>query len=309
MTKQIPIQLQAHYNGYATTTCTITRIRNKQGLLFGLTDTDHSFVYDAAPPSPGMPGDDFGPMLHRADNGGVSMSKTEAAADLTVNNAEMTTIISDELTPEKLLSGILDSAEVYIYRVNFMDLSQGHELVDYGFADAARMEGQQVIIAFRSQSDLLKEPQILLWSKTCGHEFGGPKCPKELVWIEGEVTAVDGDEPARIFGSDIVAADDFYRPGVVHMLTGANAGREMEVYQNTGGTFALSLDFDNDIQIGDLFKVRQHCTKVYDDDEHGCLYWWGAADRNLYHGGCPDIPTGDGGSSMVPGNGLSSDDD
>ena len=307
MSKQIPIQLQGHYDGYATTTCTITRIRNRDGLLFGLTDADHNINYNAAP-GVDMVGDNYGMMLHRADNGGVSISKTEAAADLTVNNAEMIALLSDELTPEKLMAGLLDSAEVYVYRINYMDLSQGHELVDFGYADAARMEGQQVIVAFRSMSDLLKEPQIVLFSKTCDHEFGGPKCPKEFIWVEGEITAVDVDEPTRIFGSDITADDDFYKFGVVHFLDGENAGREMEIDQNTGGSFALSLDMDRPINIGDTFKVRKHCTKVYDDAESGCLYHWGAADRNLYFGGFPDIPSADGGSSMVPGNGLVSDD-
>lgn len=307
--KQIPIQLQAHYEGYATTTCTITRFKTRDGQLIGLTDADHTIDYDAAPAGPDEPGDDYGMMSHKSDNGGISLSNTEAAADLMVGNAEMTTILSDEITPEKLLAGMLDGAEVHIYRINYMDLSQGHELVDFGYADAARMEGKQVVVAFRSMSDLLKEPQAVLWSKSCDHEFGGPKCPKEFVWVEGTVLVPDVDEPARVFTSTISASDDFYRPGVVKMTSGANIGREMEVAENVGGTFALSLDFDYDLAPGDTFEVRQHCSKVYDDAEHGCLYWWGVVDRNLYHGGCPDIPTGDGGSSMVPGNGLVSDDD
>lgn len=307
--KQIPIDLQEHYDGYATTTCHLIRIRNKDALIFALTDADHDIAYDAAPRGTGQPGDNYGLLNHLSDNGGASLSKTEAAADLSVGNAEIVTVPSNILTPEALMTGLLDSAEVYIYRINYMRPEDGHELLEYGFADVAVMGKGVARIAFRSQSDLLKEPQVVLWSKTCDHEFGGPKCPKAFVWTEGTITAVDVDEPARIFGSTISATDDFYRPGVVHVLTGANAGQEMEIDQNTGGTFALSLDLTNDFQIGDRFKVRQHCTKVYGDAEHGCLYWWGPSERNLYHGGCPDIPTADGGSSMVPGNGLVADDD
>lgn len=309
MSKQIDIALQDHYDGYATTTCILTRIKCKDGTLIGLTDADHPIAYDAAPSAPGKPGDDYGMILHRSDYGGVTMSNTESAADLTVGNAEMTTIVSDEITPEKLLAGMLDSAEVYVYRVNYMDLSQGHELVDFGYADAARIEGKMVIVAFRSMTDLLKEPELVTWTKSCPLEFGGPKCPKELVWASATILAVDDEEPARIFLTDLAPADDFYWPGVVRVTSGANIGREMEIAQNEGVTFALSLDMDYPFEPGDEVEVRQHCSKVYDDADHGCLYWWGAAGRNLYYGGFPDIPTADGGSSMIPGNGITSDDD
>lgn len=308
MSKQIPILLQDQYDGYAATTCMLVRIRRTDGQKYGLTDLDVPIDYNAAPAGPGMPGDDFGMMTHVADNGGVSISKTEAAADLGVTNAELTVVPSDAITPEDALAGKFTAAEVYIYRVNFMDLSAGHELVDFGYGDVSQIVGNQVVIAFRSMSDLLKEPQVVQWSKTCDHEFGGPFCPKTLVWTTGTVTGVDTDEPARLIGTSVSAADEFYTGGVIHVLSGANIGREMEIDQSTGGTLQLAIDLDRPFQIGDQIKVRQHCNKVYDDASHGCLYHWGVVDRNKYFGGCPDIPTGDGGSSMIPGNGLSSDD-
>lgn len=307
--KQIPIQLQGHYDGYATTTCLLIRIRRTDGQTYGLTDADHDISYNAAPPGEGLPGDDFGLMNHVSANGGGSMSKLEAAADLSVNNGEILTVPNEDITTRMLMNGDFDGAEVYIYRINYMDLTQGHELVDYGLADAARISDSKGVLAFRSQSDLLKEPQSELWSKGCDHRLGGPFCPKEFVWAEGTVTAVSGSEGTRIFSVSFSPADDFYKFGVAQFLDGDNAGREMEIDQNIGSTIVLSLDMDMAIQVGDGVKLRQDCSKVYDDDEHGCLYHWGAADRNLYYGGCPDIPTADGGSSMIPGNGLSRDDD
>lgn len=310
MSKQIPIQLQSHYDGYATTTCQLVRILRKDGVAYGLTDADHDIRYNAAPASPGAPGDDIGELLHLSGSFGANVSKLEAASDLSVNNGEILMVPNEDITTEMVMNGDFDGAQVWIYRVNYMDLSQGHELVDYGLADVANINGGKSILAFRSQSDLLKEPEAVLWSKTCDITFGDPeKCPKAFDWVTGTVTAVDADEPDRIFGSSISPANDYYKFGVIHFLSGPNAGEEMEVDQNTGGSFALALPLRRSLSAGDTFKIRQSCNKVYNDPSFGCLYHWGAVERNTYFGGHPDIPSGDSGSSMVPGNGLTRDDD
>lgn len=308
MSKSIPITLQEDYSGYALTVCHITRIRTKDGQLFGFTDLDVPLDYDAAPFIDGegneIPGDDFGMMTHIAENGGITLSKIESSCDLTVNNGELKTVPDDVITPEKMLAGLLDSAEVYVYRVNYMDLSRGHELLHYGFGDTARVSENVAYTGFRSMSDRLKETEIELWSKTCPHKFGGPKCPKTLVWVAGEVTGVDYDEPTRIFGGDFAPADNFYKFGILLWKTGDNAGKEYDVERNQAGTIVLLIDTEFAVQIGDEYDIRQDCSKVYDDGQWGCLYHWGPADRNLYTGACPDIPTADGGSSMVPGNNM-----
>ena len=312
MSKSIPITLQEDYDGHALTHWHIVRIRTKDGQLFGFTDGDVPIEYDAAPfvdaDDNQIPGDDFGLMTHVAENGGITLSKVESTSDLTVNNGELKTVPNDDtITPEKMLAGLLDSAEVYVYRINFMDLSRGHELLHYGYGDTARMSDMQAVTAFRSMSDRLKETEIELWSKTCPSGFGGPKCPKELVWIDVQVTGVDVDEPTRIFGVDATPDDGFYKYGIARWVDGDNAPREYDVERNVGGTIALLLDMDFKAKVGDLLQLRQDCSKVYDDDEHGCLYHWGAVERNLYHRGCPDIPSADGGASMIPGNNMEHD--
>lgn len=315
MKKKINIKLQEDYAGHVLHDALLMRIRTKTGQLFGFTNVDFPIDYDAAPyvdtDDESIPGDDFGMLTHVSDNGGFSMSKTELAANLAVNNAELQLVPNDDtLTPEKLLAGLFESAEVYIYRVNYLDLSRGHELVNYGYGDTVRVSDNVTFTAFRSMSDKLKEPEVELWSKTCPHTFGGPKCPKDFVWVAGEVTAVDLDEPTRLFGTDITGLDDdFYRFGMVKWKTGDNAGKECELDQNTGNTFGTMLDMEFAAQVGDTFDVRQDCSKVYDDDKWGCLYHWGEEERNLWYGGCPDIPSGDGGTSMVPGAGMERHDD
>lgn len=302
MEKGIPLALQETYDSPAVTDCLLVRIMTKDGRLFGLTDLDVNVYYDPAAYDPFDTGDDWGPAWHYADNGGVAMSRLEQAADMSVDNAEFTILPGDDsVTEEELLAGLFDLAEVRIYRVNYRSLGDGHELVAAGQMGNTEVSENFGKVEFRSMTDLLKQPEADLYTIPCKHIFGGPKCPKPYDWTAGTVTAVDPTDAMRVFADSALTPDNnFYVPGVVEWLTGANAGIQMEIDQNTAGTFALSLGMPSAIQIGDTFRVRQDCSKIWDDAERGCLYHWGT-DRNIYFGGFPDIPVADGGSSMVPG--------
>lgn len=301
--KSIPIQLQSHYDGDALTVCLLTRIKCKDGSLYGFTDLDVNVEYDPAAYDPGGTGDDWGPLDHTADTGGFSLARLEAAADLSVDNSELKFLPgTGTISAEEILSGKFDMADVRIYRVNYADLSQGHECVAVGQLGNARVAENFAYLEYRSLTDLLKQPEADLFSIPCPYVFGvSPECPKSYTWTSGTVTAVDPTDSQRIFGdSALTPANDFYVPGVVEWLTGDNAGSQDDIDQNTAGTFALSLPSKFPIQIGDTFRVRQDCSKLWDDAEHGCLYHWGA-DRYKYFGGFPDIPVADGGNAMVPG--------
>ncbi len=299
MPKSIPAVLLDHYQQDATTYCLLTRIRATDGTLYGFTDLDSNVEYDPATVDPFGTGDDWGPLDHVADNGGFSAARLDSAADLTTDNTELEIVPEESgITARRLLAGLFDSAQVRIYRVNYMDLSMGHELVAAGLLDTARVSKNRGYHGFRSLSDLLKEPEYLAWKKTCPHVFGGAHCPKPFVWVSGAV--VSSSDSGSFVGDD-GTADHTYKPGVVQFLTGDNAGKEMDVRDNVGGLVSLALDMPFPIAVGDTYKIREDCSKVYDDADHGCLHHWGAADRNLYFGGQPYIPTADGGKSMIPG--------
>ena len=300
--KFIPPRLQDHYDGDALTVCLLTRILCKDGTLYGYTDLDVGVYYDPATYDPGGTGDDWGPLEHTADTGGFSLARLEAAADLSVDNSELKFLPgTGGITAEQILSGLFDLADVRIYRVNYMDLTMGHECVAVGQMGNARVAENFAYVEYRSLTDLLKQPEVDLFTITCPHVFGSAECPHELVWTNGTVTAVDPTDSQRIFGdTGLTPEDDFYVPGVVEWLTGANAGSQDDIDQNTAGTFALSLPSKFPIQIGDTFRVRQDCSKVWGDADRGCLYHWGD-DRFKWFGGFPDIPVADGGNAMVPG--------
>lgn len=300
--KFIPPQLAEHYKSSAVTVTHIMRIRTKSGHVYGFTDLDVGLRYDPSAYDPGGTGDDWGDIEHAALNGGFSLSRLEGAADLSTDNAEVSILPGDDsITPQQLMAGFLDSADVRVYRLNYMDTSMGHECIGVGKLGNARVSENTGFLEFLSLVNQLKQPEAELQTIPCRHVFGGPNCPKAFTWTDGEVSAVDGDEPHRIFAdSNLTPADDEFVPGVVEWLTGDNAGLQMDVEQNTAGTFALALPMGYTIKIGDTFRVRPDCTKLWGDAAKGCLFHWDA-DRYRYFGGFPHIPVADGGAAMIPG--------
>lgn len=107
--------------------------------------------------------------------------------------------------------------------------------------------------------------------------------------------------PARASGEIMTWAgtlpiypDGFFTPGVVHWLTGANAGRENEVesYAAATGEVTLVIPTDEPIEPGDTFKIRQ-------DTDHS----WARAITNgnqLNFRGEPFIPRANGTDLQAP---------
>jgi uncharacterized phage protein (TIGR02218 family) len=301
MRKFIPPPLAEHYRSPAVTVTHIMRIRTKTGHVYGFTDLDVNIRYDPSIYDPGNTGDDWGMVDHMALNGGFALSRMDLAANLSVDNAEMSILPGDaSITPQQLMSGFLESADVRIYRINYTDTSMGHECIAVGKLGNSRISENQGFLEFLSLTSQLKQPEAELQTIQCRHIFGGPGCPKPYTWFDFEVTAVDGDQPHRIFATDIAPANDFFVPGVLEWVTGDNAGLDMDVEQNTAGTFALMLPMGYQVRIGDTGRVRQDCTKLWGDANKGCLYHWGD-DRYRYFGGFPDIPVADAGSGALPG--------
>ena len=296
--KSIPVALQSHLDGDATTLCLLTRIACKDGTVIGFADLDVDIAYD----------DGDGTVTYEAENGGLAPQRLQASSDLTVDNTELQGWVSSSgITEAQIRAGLFDYAQVRIYRVNYMDTSQGHEIVATGTAGETVFSANGWKTEFRSLVQQLRQPISKLYSLTCRAKFGDAQCGKSFTWVSGTVTSV-GTETDRMFDSGVSGADDLYNLGVVEWLTGDNAGGQMEVDDFGSGEFVLSLAMPYAIQVGDTFRVRKDCNKEWDDASNGCLFHW-AVDRALHFRGEPHIPVADGGASMIPGTEIGSDDE
>jgi uncharacterized phage protein (TIGR02218 family) len=80
----------------------------------------------------------------------------------------------------------------------------------------------------------------------------------------GVVGRFDGKASwSSVSGDFYSLSDGYFVPGVVHWLTGANAGRENEVesYDNTTLGVSLVIPTYSTIQPGDTFNIRRDCDK------------------------------------------------
>lgn len=292
--KSIPIALQTHYNGDATTTCYLLRILTKSGVLLGFASLDADVTYNPATVDPYGTGDAWGVAVHRADNG-FTPERMQESADLTVDNTDLRGWVSDSgVTEAQIRAGLFDYAAVRLYRVNYLDLSAGHELVAAGTLGETKFSAHSWKTEFRSLTQQLKQPICKVYSRTCRAKFDDAKCGKAFTWVSGTVTSIDGTEPDRIFtATALTQADGYFVPGVVEWLTGANAGAQMEVDAFTSGVVTLTLPLAYPIAAGDTFRIRQDCDKTFAmcKERH--------ANTLKFRG--EHLTPSDGGQSMVPG--------
>lgn len=303
--KNIPVALKNHLALDATTWCLLCRIKCKDGTVLGFTNLDTAVDYD----------DGRGSVSYRADNGGFMPERYSATADLSVDNTDLTGWISDSgITIQQIRAGIFDYARIDIYRVNYMDLSNGHEVMARGSLGQTQYGKTSWRNEFRSLTQQLKQTISLLYSLTCRAKFGSQPlgtvgeqptekyyCGVIWTWVEGAVTAVGAEPDLSFTDTSATEDDDWYQPGVIQWLTGDNAGMESDIDSFADGTFGLLVPTPSLIQVGDTYRSRQDCNKI-------------ALSRNGMRGDCKDkhnnlqkfrgehlIPIEDAGASLVPG--------
>jgi uncharacterized phage protein (TIGR02218 family) len=302
MTRQVPPLLQAHLDQAATTTTRLLKITLRTGFTYGLSMLDADVVYD----------DGTGSLVYTATNG-FDASTFSSDLGFSVANAEAFALISDAVpgvTLEMVEAGEFDDAQWVCYLVNFRDLAQGHVILDAGDLGEVRARfGMIWMPELLSYIMRLRQPVGSVWSRRCRAIFGSPAdsqtgCGVDLapLWVNGEVVSV-GAETNRLFEGDEVTADSppgfVPMPGFVQFLTGANAGREFAVEEIDGEEVTLSEPTNYAIEIGDTYRIRPDCGKLY---EQNCIGQW---NNGPNFKGEPLIPVGDAVSAQAPGAQLS----
>lgn len=301
--KTIPIALQAHKDRPDTKLAYLIKITPVVGVtpapVFGVTSNSADIVYD----------DGTGALTYHASNG-ADLSNLSLSLDLGVDNAEITSLLSEfdigTITEADVQAGKLDYAEFVTYRVNWANLGDGHEIVQSGtLGEATTVDGLSVTVEARSLSQQMRRQIVEGDSITCRAVFGSMAgdpgvrfpCNFDTTAEWGNVT-VDGVgvEPDLQFSvSGLAVADGFLSPGIVQWLTGANAGRTHEIETQMGSTITLVHPANFDVAVGDTARVRRDCAKRYVED---CINRFN--NRPNFRGE-PLIPLGEEGSSQASG--------
>lgn len=265
--KSIPIDLVDHKTGGATTLCYIQRVGPlPDGSYLAFTSLSHDIEADP---------DGSGTLVYRASTG-MQVSEFAATSGLEVDNGETESLIAaypvPGITEAMVDSGALDGVEYWIWQINFADPSQGAEVMANGPIGEVRiLEGGQVTWENRSWSQLLKQNSICERdSLTCRvRQFGSQPdderfpCMYDATgeWVTGAVSAVGAEAVREFWSDDLGQADDYFAPGLVRWLTGANAGMTREVEAFAGGYVSLGFTARHPIAVDDTFEIRRDCTR------------------------------------------------
>lgn len=258
--KQIPILLKSHLQQTVTTYCFLVKIECKgsyEGRVIGFTNLDDSITYD----------DGEVTVTYVATNG-FTPSALESDSEMNVDNAQLTGWVNNTgVTEEEILSGIFDYAKVTIYRVNYMELSMGHEVVGYGTCGETKFTDQSWSTEWRSIAQQAKQVIGQIYSLTCRAKFGDERCKMPFIWTTATVSGEATRNRAEFFADAIAQPEGYYDGGVVEWLTGPNAGAQMEVDEfadtGSGRAIRLILPMPYPIEAGHTFMIRRDCDKHF----------------------------------------------
>lgn len=302
MARTIPSQLLTHLESRITTTALLLKIIPKRDGVptLGFANIDQDLLYD-------MNNGD-GALLYYAHQG-LDLSALQAFADASVDNAEGAGLYPEDgvgLTELAVRSGDYAFAGYVAMLVNYNDLTAGrHTIIDTGsLGEMYSEDDAEFRLELRSLADKLRASIVSLTSVTCRCVFGSqPSETNEYCGVDAEALFIDVTVDSALsearFGfqaNALTQADGHFRQGLARFMTGANAGREVEVEDSwSTGHVTFRFPADRPVAPGDQLKIRIGCRKRFLED---CI---GVHNNRRNFRGEPYMPIADVDAMLVPG--------
>lgn len=313
MGRQIPLLLQDHLDGDATTTCLILRIDPRQPNVpgYGVTTLDVDVTYN----------DGDGLRLYSAAVG-AQPTVLQSNSSLSVDNAESNSLMPEfdvPISEADIRAGSYDFARFKLMMIDYKNPAS-HVTLQEGTLGQVTINdtGLSFVNELRGLSAELKQSICEKDSLTCRAIFGSQPesdssgAPTErfpcgvdaqALLVSGTVTSVGLENTLTFTVGGFTMSEDELNPGMTFWVTGLNAGRSYEIDTNTaGGEITLAHETAWPIQVGDQLMYRVDCNKQARDTVKGCkaTIRWGALWIRHFRGE-PDIPIGDAGAMETPG--------
>jgi uncharacterized phage protein (TIGR02218 family) len=242
--------LNTHLAGEELTLATCWRIQRQDGVVKAFTDHDRDLVVSG--------------VTYKAASG-YTRSAIATGSELAVDNLTVEGLLdSAELTAEDLRAGAYDHASFEICWVNWANPAGGILKLRTGWLGEVRETRGQFAVELRGLLQAYSRHLGQLYTPSCRADFGDARCGLDLtpLTITGSVTGTGGD---RLSWTDTARTEPnaWFEGGLVTWLSGANAGRAMEVKYYTLSTQILTLYLPTPyaIQIGDTYELSPGCDK------------------------------------------------
>lgn len=253
----IPGALAAHLATGATTVARAFSVTRTDGTVMGFTDHDRDLVFDS--------------VTFKAESGLTAKAFVQATG-LAVDNSEvMGALTSAALTESDILSGRYDGAEVRVWQVNWVDVTERALLFRGTIGDVTRTGGS-FTAELRGLADALNTPQGRIYHARCGAVLGDSACRFGLgqagYFADRPVEVVEN--ALRFTFADFTGFEDrWFEKGKVTVLSGASTGLAGVVKNDrltgaTGRVIELWQSLRNVIASGDMIRIEAGCDKGAD---------------------------------------------
>lgn len=284
--KIISSGLSTHLKSEVTTLCTCWRVVRKDGQVFGFTDHDQDLLIEG--------------VLYESETG-YNRTAIQSDRSFGVDNLDVKGYInSDRITEHDLRNGLFNRAEVYIFAVNWADITQGVLKLRRGwFGEVVVSDNGEFETEIRGLNQALAHSFMESFSPECRADFCDTRCKLNIADYEHEGTVFAAisrlqfrastlpDVPSS--GSSSLGAHRFWRiRSIVAPHPEDICGfAEIEFYDqndaeiNGGSTEASTQNQNNIIDsiFGDTFKAKfardgNHRSSWRCDPGDGQFAWW-----------------------------------
>lgn len=252
MPRLIPSPLQNHLSSGTTTMCWCYKVVRADNISMGFTDHDKNLMFDG---------------VNYEALSGFTGSELHESLGLSVDNLDVHgSITSDRIKEVDILNGLYDDANIYIYRVNWADVSQ-RILMKRGTLGELTRSNTMFKAEVRGLSHYLNQPNGRLYQFNCDVDLGSSKCGVNLSGYTstGTISAVLESRLITVTGAITSAITDFYTRGKLTWTSGNNIGKSIEVkyHSKIGGICNLEIwqSTVHPMLVGDTFSIHAGCDK------------------------------------------------
>lgn len=252
--KKISPELAAHLAGEVITLATCWKLTRRDTTVYGFTDHDRDLSIDG--------------LTYKAASG-FTPSAIENNSALSVDNMDMEGVLTNsDISEPDILAGKYDFAEIEIFQVNYMDLTQGALKLRRGWLGEVSLQKNQFVAEVRGLTQRLSQTIGEFFSPSCRATLGDNRCKVNLGdhTVTGSVTTATSNQ--EFIDSACSESTDIFSFGVLTFTGGPNSGLSIEVKEyrklsgSGGGKLVLALPMPFSIAVGNSYSLSKGCDKT-----------------------------------------------
>ena len=247
--KPISLSLKAHLSQEVTSLATCWKLSRRDGVVLGFTSHSQDVIYDET--------------TYKATTG-FTPSSVKSHSGLAIDQLEVEAVIeSGEIEEADIHAGLYDFAEIEIFMLNYLNVSDGSLILRRGWLGEIHYNSHFFTAEVRGLTQKLSQNIGELYSPRCRASFADERCGLNAEDYQ-TVSSVESVNSQREFADSTLIADDgYYNYGLVTFTTGNNAGLSMEVMRYQSNIVELMLPMPYSFSSGDSYVITAGCDKRF----------------------------------------------